>query len=254
MRRQSETPITNWEERRKMKLRHLAAGAALLCGHVGHGAGAAGHRVHRPLGRLEHLLAGGAEGLRGRLRQACRQLPDGLRADRRLGAGAGGQHGGRDLAAAGRADHLDRRQQRLRRRDPAGAGRRDHRHRLERRRPRGREGQRAAGLHRPGLRAGGLHAGAGAVEEHAGRGRPPHRWSASRRPGRTGPSSARSASPTSSTSRSPRTRTARSPTRRSTPAPTSRRPATASAPISRRIRRPTPTSTPATGTRRSRAS
>ncbi len=59
-------------------------------------------------GAVEHVLAGGAEGLRGRLRQDRRDMPDGLRADRRLGARAGGEHGGGDRPQAGRPGHLDR--------------------------------------------------------------------------------------------------------------------------------------------------
>ena len=78
------------------------------------GAGAAEHRLHHHSSALEHLLAGGEEGLRRRLRQDPGQLPDDLHPDRRLDRAAGGQYAGRARRQPGRADHLDRRQQRLR--------------------------------------------------------------------------------------------------------------------------------------------
>ena len=78
-------------------------------------AGAAQHRLHASLVGVQHLLAGGEEGLRRRLRQDPGELPDDLHADRRLDRAAGRQHAGRACRQAGRADHLDRRQQRLRR-------------------------------------------------------------------------------------------------------------------------------------------
>ena len=59
---------------------------------------------------------------------------------------------------AGRADHLDRRQQRLRPDHRRRPRRRRHRHRLECRRHRRRQGQCAAGLHRARLHSGRLPA------------------------------------------------------------------------------------------------
>ena len=130
------------------------------------GAGrAAQHRLHHPFVAVEHVLAGGEEGLRRRLREDPGELPDDLHADGRLDRRAAGQHADGARRQSGRADHLDRRQQRLRRPDQGRPRQGRHRHRHQCRRHRRRQGQCAPGLHRPGLHPGRLYARQGAVDE-----------------------------------------------------------------------------------------
>ena len=146
-----------------------------------------------PFVAVEHVLAGGEEGLRRRLRQDPGELPDDLHADGRLDRRAAGQHADGACRQAGCADHLDRRQQRLRRPHQGRPRQGHHRHRHQCRRHRRRQGQCPPGLHRPGLHPGRLHARRGAVEELSRRTVRSTFWSASRRPARTGRSSARRA-------------------------------------------------------------